>query len=147
MTSAPSTGPSSTDATGTADASAAVDDLRAVVGARRDLGPDYDRVLVESFVERAEAHLLARRPAPAGPALPAAPLRRSGLLVAEIGQGGLGLAVATVTWGVLSTLLMVEVVGGRDLLAALAVVVGWAGLGLADLLYVVTALDRRRPAA
>lgn len=147
MTTTSSPEPSCTAPSGTAEPGSAVDDLRAVVGARRDLGPDYDRVLVQSFVERAEAHLLARLPGPASPVAPAGSPRRTGPVVAEIGQGGLGLAVATVAWGVLSTLLMVEVVGHEDLLAALIVVVGWAGLGLADLLYVVTALGRRRPGA
>jgi hypothetical protein len=36
------------------------DDLRATLGARRELGDDYDRVLADSFVERVDA-LVSRR--------------------------------------------------------------------------------------
>lgn len=36
------------------------DDLHATLGARRDLGADYDRVLADSFVERVD-DLVARR--------------------------------------------------------------------------------------
>lgn len=36
------------------------DDLQATLDARRDLGPDYEAALVESFVERLDATIAAR---------------------------------------------------------------------------------------
>ncbi|RVX40646.1 hypothetical protein EDD27_3062 [Nonomuraea polychroma] len=36
------------------------DDLQATLDARRDLGPDYDAALVESFVERLDETIAAR---------------------------------------------------------------------------------------
>jgi len=36
------------------------DDLRAAVGARRDLGPDYEDAVLDSFLERLEHSIAAR---------------------------------------------------------------------------------------
>lgn len=36
------------------------EDLRATIDARRDLGPDYEAALVDSFVERLDATIAAR---------------------------------------------------------------------------------------
>lgn len=121
--------------TSTSEPAAVSPDLQAVLGARRELGPDYDRALVDGFVERAERHLLARAAVRDAPAVqkPA---------TAEVGAGGLALALATIAWGLLSTFLGVVGGSGREPLLGLAIVAGWGALGLCDLGYLSMALDR-----
>lgn len=45
---------------GIADGSSSREDLRATIEARRDLGPEYEAALVESFLEKIETTIAAR---------------------------------------------------------------------------------------
>ncbi|MEO3868149.1 hypothetical protein ABGB18_04885 [Nonomuraea sp. B12E4] len=89
------------------------DDLQATIDARRDLGPDYETALVESFVERLDTTIAARvraeldqhgagphkRPAPGAPMIPIA-LGSMGLGIplTAIAAGNAGLVGLTITW-------------------------------------------------
>ncbi|MEU1392516.1 MULTISPECIES: hypothetical protein [unclassified Nonomuraea] len=73
------------------------DDLQATLDARRDLGPDYEAALVESFVERLDATIAARVQAELdGHGLaPAKPRQRqnSGAAMIPIALGSMGLGI------------------------------------------------------
>ncbi|MBG0822944.1 hypothetical protein HS048_19605 [Planomonospora sp. ID91781] len=74
-------------------------DMRATLDARRELGPEYETALVESFVERLDATIAARvraevhatGSAPYGP--PPKKQRRSGDSSATIALGSLGIGI------------------------------------------------------
>ncbi|WP_196452952.1 hypothetical protein [Planomonospora sp. ID82291] len=74
-------------------------DMHATLDARRDLGPEYEAALVESFVERLDATIAARVRAEvhaAGPSPYEPPLRkqrRSGGSPAAIALGSLGIGI------------------------------------------------------
>ncbi|MEV5890269.1 hypothetical protein [Nonomuraea fuscirosea] len=81
------------------------DDLRATLEARRDLGPDYEPALIDSFMERLDATIAARvrieldhhGVAPRGKAGPGAPL-----IPIVLGSLGIGVpltAIAGTTGG------------------------------------------------
>lgn len=73
------------------------DDLQATLDARRDLGPDYEAALVESFVERLDATIAARVQAELdGHGLaPAKPRQRqnNGAAMIPIALGSMGLGI------------------------------------------------------
>ncbi|WP_449063107.1 hypothetical protein [Planomonospora algeriensis] len=74
-------------------------DMRATLDARRDLGPEYEAALVESFVERLDATIAARvraevhatGPAPYGPA--PKKQRRGGDSSVTVALGSLGIGI------------------------------------------------------
>ncbi|SDI36579.1 hypothetical protein [Nonomuraea jiangxiensis] len=70
------------------------DDLQATIDARRDLGPDYEPALVESFVERLDATIAARVRAELDRHGPA-PHKRSapGAAMIPIALGSMGLGI------------------------------------------------------
>ncbi|TMR13556.1 hypothetical protein ETD86_30535 [Nonomuraea turkmeniaca] len=91
------------------------DDLQATLDARRDLGPDYEAALVESFVERLDetiaarvhAELVARGAAPPrqqaknpGSAMIPVALGSMGIGIplTAIAAGNAGLVGLTITW-------------------------------------------------
>lgn len=115
------------------------DELRAVHAARRELGPDYDDALLDSFVDRAEAQLRQRlendRPAAQrGPAPKREPLQ------VTLGPGGLALAVLNGVWGVLSGVLLPLGLGGSG---ALQILVVWFVLVVTDAAYIGALIARR----
>lgn len=73
------------------------EDLRATLDARRDLGPEYESALVESFVERLDASIAARvraevdayGPRPKAKSKPGTP----GAAMIPITLGSMGLAI------------------------------------------------------
>ncbi|MEV0198243.1 hypothetical protein [Nonomuraea sp. NPDC050691] len=83
------------------------EDLQATLDARRDLGPDYEAALVESFADRLDATIAARVQAELhrqGP-VPGRP-RRTGppLMPLALGSMGLGIpltAIAAINTGLL----------------------------------------------
>jgi len=127
------------------------EELRAVHAARRELGPDYDDALLDSFVDRAEdqlRHRLAVSPPPAStPAAVARPTRRG--VHVSIGPGGLLLIAATSGWGVLST--VEEALNPYQIRGLSPLVFVWIVLGLFDAAYIGAQLASRerrpRPAA
>ncbi|MFC4534757.1 hypothetical protein [Sphaerisporangium dianthi] len=84
------------------------DELRATVEARRDLGPDYEQALIESFLEKIDSaidsrvraevaaqnghHLPPGRPGPYG-APPPAPGKAKGDATIPIALGSLGIGI------------------------------------------------------
>ena len=91
------------------------DELQAAIEARRELGPDHERELIDSFVERIEQRLAKRptsTPAPRG--------GREGSFVLTIVSLGVGIPLTAIA---LST-------GG---LAALLIV--WVGIVLVNIAY------------
>ncbi|MFG1707310.1 hypothetical protein ACFLIM_29340 [Nonomuraea sp. M3C6] len=93
------------------------DDLQATIDARRDLGPDYEAALVESFVERLDATITARVRAELdhGPDYRGAPPHKRqtpgaamipialgsmgiGIPLTAIAAGNAGLVGLTITW-------------------------------------------------
>jgi hypothetical protein len=74
------------------------EDLQATLDARRDLGPDYEAALVESFVQRLDETIAARvraevhGPAPAPPHAYARP-RNGGALMIPVALGSLALGI------------------------------------------------------
>jgi hypothetical protein len=94
-------------------------DMRATIGARRDLGPDYEAALVESFVERldesiarrvrAEMHVTGARPHPSPPP-------RKG------GNGSVPIAMGSMALGIPLTAIAAESAGTFGLLLA------WGGI-------------------
>ena len=89
------------------------DDLQATLDARRDLGPEYEAALVESFVERLDATITARvraeldhhgaapgkRAAPGAAMIPIALGSMGiGIPLTAIAAGNAGLVGLTITW-------------------------------------------------
>lgn len=78
------------------------DDLQATLDARRDLGPDYEAALVESFVERLDATIAARvraelnhhGHAPSGKRNPGAPM-----IPIVLGSLGIGVPLTAIAAG------------------------------------------------
>jgi hypothetical protein len=108
------------------------DELHAIHAARRELGPDYDDALLESFVDRAGAQLRQRldndrlqsdravgqRDVP----------RNLTPVQVTIGPAGLTLALVNAGWGVLSSFILTEAY--HDQLARLVVI--WMVVVVAD---------------
>jgi hypothetical protein len=72
------------------------DDLRATIEARRDLGPDYESALVESFLDRVEATIASRVRAEVDARLPhqqQAPGKPQGDPGVPIALGSLGIGI------------------------------------------------------
>jgi hypothetical protein len=91
------------------------EDLQATLDARRDLGPDYESALVESFVERLDATIAARIQAELGAhgVAPRKPKQHNsgaamipialgsmgiGIPLTAIAAGNAGLVGLTITW-------------------------------------------------
>ncbi|WP_207756507.1 hypothetical protein [Nonomuraea cypriaca] len=89
------------------------DELQATLDARRELGPDYEAALVDSFVERLDATIAARvraeldqhdpaphkRPAQGSPMIPIALGSMGiGIPLTAIAAGNAGLVGLTITW-------------------------------------------------
>jgi hypothetical protein len=72
-------------------------DMRATIEARRDLGPDYEAALVESFVDRLDESIARRVRAEmhmaGGPSPHPSPPRKSGNGSVPIALGSMGLAI------------------------------------------------------
>lgn len=116
------------------------DELRAVHAARRELGPDYDDALLDSFVDRAEAQLRRRleadRPvARRGPAPTREPVQ------VTLGPGGLTLVLVNSAWGVVSSLILAVAADMGPFVVPLFLV--WMVLGLADATYLGALVARR----
>ncbi|MEU5866029.1 hypothetical protein ABZ815_33005 [Nonomuraea sp. NPDC047529] len=81
------------------------DDLQATLDARRDLGPDYEAALVESFVERLDATIAARVQAELGGhgVAPVKPRQRQGngaaMIPVALGSMGLGIPLTAIAVG------------------------------------------------
>jgi len=101
-------------------------DMRATVEARRDLGPEYESALIESFVSRLEA-AIAQRPLTETRAAPAPRPRggeRSSALIV-LGSMGLGIPLTTIAaaqagtaglllaWGGIIVINFIHVLGRR----------------------------------
>ncbi|WP_103964403.1 hypothetical protein [Nonomuraea solani] len=70
------------------------DDLQATLDARRDLGPEYEAALVDSFVERLDATIAARVQAELGrPGTPPIKKQAPGRPMVPIVLGSLGIGV------------------------------------------------------
>ena len=91
------------------------DELQATIEARRELGPDHEPELIDSFVERIEQRL-AKRPA-------STPARREGR------EGGFVLTVVSLGVGIPLTAIALSNGG----LAALLIV--WVGIVLVNVAY------------
>ena len=92
------------------------EDLSAAVQARRELGPDYEAALVESFLERTERELDARVAALAEAASTSAKARRKqaeNSLAVALGSLGIGIPLSGIAGGT----------GGLP-----GLVVAWAGI-------------------
>ncbi|GGS64756.1 hypothetical protein ACFFV7_01990 [Nonomuraea spiralis] len=77
------------------------DDLQATLDARRDLGPDYEAALVDSFVERLDAAIAARVQAePNGHGVaPARPKQHNGgaaMIPVALGSMGIGIPLTAI---------------------------------------------------
>jgi hypothetical protein len=80
------------------------DDLQATLDARRDLGPDYETALVESFVERLDATIAARiqaelgthRPGPHAPAPHRAKNPGATMIPIALGSMGIGIPLTAI---------------------------------------------------
>lgn len=111
------------------------EELRAIHAARRELGPEYDDALLESFVDRAEAHLRQRLE---GESLGdgrqtvrrAVPESRDPVRV-TIGPGGLALLLVNALWGVLSSVVLSEAYHERGT----QLIVIWMILAVSDAAY------------
>ncbi|NRQ30493.1 hypothetical protein HII36_01360 [Nonomuraea sp. NN258] len=105
------------------------DELKAAVSARRDLGPDFEDALVESFLDKMAQEVDRRvdeRLATASAAKDLAKRSR-----ATDGQR-LALAIVSLSLGTLLTLVMVVVNGGEATPALLFV---WGGIVLVNLVF------------
>ncbi|MEV0383500.1 hypothetical protein [Nonomuraea sp. NPDC050643] len=70
------------------------DDLQATLDARRDLGPEYETALVDSFVDRLDATIAARVQAELGhPGAPPRKKQTPGGAMIPIALGSLGIGV------------------------------------------------------
>jgi hypothetical protein len=79
------------------------DDLQATLDARRDLGPEYDAALVESFVDRLDATIAARVRAELG-AHGAAPHHKAkspgaAMIPVALGSMGIGIPLTAIAAG------------------------------------------------
>jgi hypothetical protein len=88
-------------------------DLRAVVAARQELGPDYEPEIIEGFLAKLDARTAHHLATP--PVLAPKPSRESD-------PGGLALAIISVTAGIPITAIAAAQEG------AFAIVICWGGL-------------------
>lgn len=103
------------------------DELKAAVSARRDLGPDFEDPLVESFLDKVGQEVDRRvdeRLATAGP---------RGAAAGSKGSEGarLALAIVSLSLGTLSTLALAIIGGGRT--AALIPI--WVGIIIVNVVF------------
>ena len=98
-------------------------DLRAAAAARRELGPEYEEELIESFLEKLDARDAARRGQDAELRRQDQVLEAVGLKRREGGDpGGLALAIISVVAAIPVTAIAAEVTGLPGM------IVSWAGL-------------------
>ncbi|GAB2485783.1 hypothetical protein GCM10027187_61700 [Streptosporangium sandarakinum] len=83
-------------------------DMRAALEARRDLGPEYEAALVESFVDRIDATIAARvraevraeiRAADADPQSPGNRRKGDGTVAIALGSLGIGVPLTAIAAG------------------------------------------------
>ncbi|NUT43685.1 MAG: hypothetical protein HOV86_27210 [Thermoactinospora sp.] len=75
------------------------DDLQATLDARRDLGPEYETALVDSFVERLDAAIAARVHAELHGPAPARPKQHNGgaaMIPIALGSMGIGIPLTAI---------------------------------------------------
>ncbi|HEY9525170.1 MAG TPA: hypothetical protein VIR33_18170 [Thermopolyspora sp.] len=105
------------------------DELRAAVEARRDLGPDYESALVESFLDRVEKTIASRVQGEVNAQLTQHPGRRYksrdpsiaialgslgiGVPLTAIASGTTGLAGLLIAWGGIITVNMAHAISRR----------------------------------
>ncbi|WP_214107359.1 hypothetical protein [Acrocarpospora catenulata] len=109
------------------------EDLRATVAARRDLGPEYESALTESFLDRVEATIAARVAAEADQRMPNAKERAREERADS--NRALGLALGSLGIAVPLTAATAYTAGMPGL------IVTWGGIVMVNLAY---ALGRRR---
>jgi hypothetical protein len=107
------------------------DELRAAVQARKELGPDYEDALVESFLEKMDQEIdrrVADRLAQ----------QRSAAAVPHSAGGGqrLALAIVSLVLGVMGT------VGALAAETPVAVLVIWLGIAAVNLVFVAGSRER-----
>ncbi|MFI7048030.1 hypothetical protein [Streptosporangium sandarakinum] len=78
--------------------------MRATLEARRDLGPEYEAALVESFVDRIDATIAARvraevRAADADPQSPGNRRKGDGTVAIALGSLGIGVPLTAIAAG------------------------------------------------
>lgn len=96
-------------------------EVEAALAARRELGPDYDAALVDSFAERIEAAVAARM------AQDVEARRAEASARGSAGPRQLTLGIVSAAVGVPVTAISLAVPGGGAT-SLLAMLVGWAGL-------------------
>ncbi|GIH28286.1 hypothetical protein Aph01nite_65960 [Acrocarpospora phusangensis] len=116
-----------------ADPSFPRDDLRATIAARRDLGPEYEAALTESFLNRIEATIAAQVAAEASRRLPN-PKERAR---EDRAEGGRALGLALGSLGIAIPLTGAAAVGA----GLPGIITAWTGIVLVNFAY---ALGRRR---
>lgn len=80
------------------------DDLQATLDARRDLGPEYEAALVDSFVERLDATIAARVQAELhghghAPGKPKQPSSGAAMIPIALGSMGIGIPLTAIAAG------------------------------------------------
>jgi hypothetical protein len=112
------------------------EDLKATLAARRDLGPDYEDALVESFLDKLDTEITARvrnevanSARYGGPGLRAAKEDRDRSVGVALGSLGIGVPLTAIAGGLTSH------AGGAGILVA------WAGIVAVNIAY---AIGRRR---
>jgi hypothetical protein len=106
------------------------DELRATIDARRDLGPEYESALVESFLERIDATIEQRVQAEVGRRVPQAKPSGSSGEVIWLALGSMGL-------GIPLTAIASEKAGTVGLLLV------WIGIVLVNLAAALSRIGRR----
>ncbi len=108
------------------------DDLRAAVGARRELGPEYEDAVIESFLEKLDHSIAAREVA-------AQPAPRPKPAPAESGPGrDPGMVLGIVSLGTGIPISAIAATEGRS-----GLLVAWGGIAAVNIAYAWA--RRRRP--
>ncbi len=118
------------------DAGSTRDDLTAAVGARRELGPDYEDAVLDSFLARLDRQMQERVDATVAERISSGERRAAGAAPARR-DPGLTLGIVSVIAGIPVT----AITTGTEELAAL--IVSWAGIAAVN---VAHAWGRRRQA-
>lgn len=106
------------------------EDLRAVMAARRDLGPDYEDALVDSFLDKLDVEIAARVHNEVTAQLAHQPPRGQ----SKHRDGAVGMAIGSLALGIPLTAIAAQTAGATGLLLA------WGGIIAVNLAH---ALGRR----